>query len=70
MLAGWLGIVGQRYRSMTFVHVVQLLVELWRCMYQAHCLVAELVMREVGRFHSHHWTGKWVLFPFPDLHRW
>ena len=66
---GWLGIAGQRYRIMTFVRVVLLLVGLFHCTYQGRCLVAaESVMRKVSQFHSHHWIEKWAVFPFPGLH--
>ena len=69
-MAEWLDIVGQRYRTMTFVRVVPLLVGLLHPTYQGRCSVAaELVMRKVSRFHSHHRIDIWVVFSFPDLHR-
>ena len=56
---------------MTFVRVVLLLVGVWHFTYQGRCSVAaESVMSRVSRFHSHHWVGKGVVFPFPDLHQW
>ena len=36
-LAGWLDIVGQSCRKLTFVRVVLLLVGLWHCGYQGRC---------------------------------
>ena len=37
---GWLDIVGQSCRKMTFVRVVLLLVGLWHCTYQRRCSAA------------------------------